>query len=276
MPSAYKWRPLPAGALGRSSNPETIRRNEHRANLTPLETAFERARANRGNRLKQRRVFARSFPDYLALADDIKAEVDQEMVVEENEVLEQERRAILADWRQYYPNQFDKHGLPLTNPPIPIEVPTPPGSPLASPNRSPKVRPAARMKNLVERVTKRPRSHTTGSPSFPRTNTTSSMSSPSFSPPSSSPPAPLQPSPPRVGLRERTRLFQARTVEGIRNAAPLLSRRSSESESVPLSRTSTLGSTSTVQEPASKWTRLRIGLRRKGSDVSFVQPSMLS
>jgi hypothetical protein len=276
MPSAYKWRPLPAGALGRSSNPETIRRNEHRANLTPLETAFERARANRGNRLKQHRVFARSFPDYLALADDIKAEVDQEMVVEENEVLEQERRAILADWRQYYPNQFDQHGLPLPNPPIPIEVPTPPGSPLASPNRSPKVRPAARMKNLLERVTKRPRSHTTGSPSFPRTNTTSSMSSPSFPPPSSSPPAPLQPSPPRVGLRERTRLFQARTVEGIRNAAPLLSRRSSASESVPLSRTSTLGSASTVQEPASKRTRLRIGLGRKSSDVSFAQPSMLS
>ena len=99
MPSAYKWRPLPAGALGHSVNPETIRRNEHRASLTPLETAFERARANRGNRLKQleRRDFARRYDEYQALDDETKAQVDQKMIVEENEVLEQERVAILAD-----------------------------------------------------------------------------------------------------------------------------------------------------------------------------------
>jgi len=97
MPSAYKWRPLPAGALGDSVNPETIHRNEHRASLTPLETAFEHARANRGNRLKQRRDFARRYDEYQALDDETKAQVDQEMIVEQNEVLEQERVAILAD-----------------------------------------------------------------------------------------------------------------------------------------------------------------------------------
>ena len=40
MPSSYKWRPLPAGALGHSLNPETIRRNEHRASLTVTESTI--------------------------------------------------------------------------------------------------------------------------------------------------------------------------------------------------------------------------------------------
>jgi len=63
-----------------------------------LETACDRARANRGNRLKQRRDFARRYDEYQALDDETKVQVDQEMIVEENEVLEQERVAILADW----------------------------------------------------------------------------------------------------------------------------------------------------------------------------------
>ena len=99
MPCAYKWRPLPAGALGHPVNLETIRRNEHMASLTPLETGFDRARANHGNRLKQRRDFVRRYHEYQALDDETKAQVDQEMIVEENEVHEQEWVAILADWR---------------------------------------------------------------------------------------------------------------------------------------------------------------------------------
>jgi len=63
MPSTYKWKPLPAGALGHSQNTETIRQNQHRASLTTLETAIEGARANPGNRLKQRRDFVRKYDD---------------------------------------------------------------------------------------------------------------------------------------------------------------------------------------------------------------------
>jgi len=48
-----------------------------------------------------------------------KAHVDQEIMVEENEVLQQGRVAILADWWRYYPNQFPEDGLPLVNPPNP-------------------------------------------------------------------------------------------------------------------------------------------------------------
>jgi len=143
MPSAYNWRLLPAGALGHSVNPETIRRNEHRASLTPLETAFERARAKRGNPLKQRRNFARRYDEYPALDDETKAQLDQEMIVEENEVLEKESVAILADWQRYYPNQFRDDGLPLVNPLTPIEVDSPGNSPASPIFPSPKMRPAA-------------------------------------------------------------------------------------------------------------------------------------
>ena len=157
MPSSYTWRPLLAGALGRSVNPQTIRRNEHRASLTSLETPFERVRANRGNSLQKRRNFAKGYNEYQVLDDEMKADVDREMIAEENQILEQERQAILADWRRYYPNQFGDDGSPLANPPIPIEVDTPPNSPVSPVNHSPKLRPAARMKNLLDCVVKRPR-----------------------------------------------------------------------------------------------------------------------
>ncbi|PUU76136.1 hypothetical protein B9Z19DRAFT_1130178 [Tuber borchii] len=72
MPSAYKWKPLPAGAHGHFVYPEMICRNRKRANLSRLETGFER------------------YEEYQALDDDTKADMDREMVVEENEILEQE------------------------------------------------------------------------------------------------------------------------------------------------------------------------------------------
>jgi len=167
MTSAYKWRPLLAGTLGHSVNSETSRGNEHRASLTPLETSFERVRANRGNRLKQRRDFARRYDECQALNDETKAQVDQEMIVVENEVLKQERVAILADWRRYYPNRFGHDGLPLVNPPTPSEVDSPPNSPASPVFPSAKMRPAARMKSLLKRVVKQPRSSSTGSALVP-------------------------------------------------------------------------------------------------------------
>jgi len=80
--------------------------------------------------------------------------VDQEMIVEENQVLEQEGGAILADWWRYYPNEFRDDGLPLVKPPTPIEVNSPPNSLALPVFPSPMMRPAARMKSLLDRVVK--------------------------------------------------------------------------------------------------------------------------
>ena len=112
--------------------------------------------------MKQRCDFARKYGQYQALDDETKAEVNREMIAKENEILEQQRRAILADWRQHYPNQFGQHGSSLANPPIRIEVDTRPNSPAPPVNPSPKMRPVARMKSLLDRVAKRPEVHPWG------------------------------------------------------------------------------------------------------------------
>jgi len=239
VPSGYKWRPLPAGALGHSVNPETIGWNEHRASLTPLETAFERARANRGNCLKQRRDFARRYDEYQALDDETKARVDQEMIVDENEVLEQERVANLADWRRYYPNQFRDDGLPLVNHRTPIEVDSPPNSPALPVFPSRKMRPAARMKTLLDRVVKRSRSWSTRSALVP-------------------PPGPSvsQDAGPRrtrrLAIRERSHSL---TMCG----APVSPTWSPVGRPVALARAATFNTGST-REPISHRTRFKIGL----------------
>ena len=167
MPSAYKWRPLPAGGLRHAVNPATIRQNQHRASLAPLETALKRARANRGNYLNLHRDFAQRYHEYQVLDKETKAQVDQEMMVEKNEVLEQERVAIQADWRQYYPNLFVDDGLPLVNLSPPSNVDSPPNSAASPVFPTPKMRPAARMKSLLDGVVKRPRSSSTGSALVP-------------------------------------------------------------------------------------------------------------
>ena len=69
---------------------------------------------------------------------------------------------IQADWRQYYPNQFHYNSLPLVNPPTPIEVTSPPNGPPSPVFPSRTIRPAARIKSLLDRVVKRPRSLSTG------------------------------------------------------------------------------------------------------------------
>jgi len=53
---------------------------------------------------KKGRHFARRYDEYKVRDDETKAQVDQEMMVEVNEVLEQEYVAIMADWRRYYQN----------------------------------------------------------------------------------------------------------------------------------------------------------------------------
>jgi len=243
MPSAYKGRPLPAGALGHSVNPETIPRNEHRASLTPLETPFECARANRGNRLKQRRDCARRYDEYQTLDDKTKAQVDQEMIMQENEVLEQERVGILADWRRYYPNKFSDDGLPLVNPPTPIEVDSPLNSPASPVFRLPKMRPKARMKSLLNRVVKRPRSWSTGSALVQPLGPCVSLDAP-----------------PRrtrqLAIWERSHLL---TLHG----APVSPKGSPDGRPVALARAATFNTGST-REPISHRTRFRIGLGSLG------------
>jgi len=113
--------------------------------LTSLETALKHARAKRDNHLKQCRYLARRSDEHQGVDDETKVQVDQEIILEENEVLEQERAAILADWGPSYPNLFGEHasGLVLVNPPTPIEVDSPPNWPASPVFLSPKMRPAA-------------------------------------------------------------------------------------------------------------------------------------
>ena len=179
------------------------------------------------------------YDEYQALDDETKAQVDQEMIVEENKVLEQERVAILADWRRYYPNQFADDGLLLVNPPTSVEVDSPPNSPASPVFPSPKMRLAARMKSLLDRVVKRPRSSSTGSALVP-------------------PPGPsvYQDAPPRrtrqLAIRERRHSL---TMRG----APVSPTGSTVVRPVALARAATFNTGST-REPISHRTRCRIGL----------------
>jgi len=147
--------------------------------------------------------------------------------------------AILADWRRYYPKQFCDDGLRHVNPPSPIEVDSPPNLRASPVFPSPKMRPAARMKSLLDRVVKRPRSSSTGSPLVlpPR-------------------PSESQDAPPRrtcqLGIRERSHSL---TMLG----APVSPTGSPVGCPVALARAATFNTEST-REPISHRTRFRIGL----------------
>ena len=159
--------------------------------------------------------------------------------MEENEVLEQERVAILADWRRYYPNQFRDYGLPLVNPPISIEVDSPPNSPASPVFPSPMMRPAAPMKTLLDGVVKRPRS--------------SSTVCALVRPPG---PSVSQDAPPRrsgrLAILERTHSLIMRGARVSPTGSPV-------GHPVALTRAATYNTGST-REPISHRTRFRIGL----------------
>jgi len=160
-------------------------------------------------------------------------------MVEENEVLEQEHLAILADWWRYFPNLFGNNGLPLVNAPTPIEVDSPPNSPTSPVFLSPKMRPAARMKSLLDGVVKRPRSSSTG---------------PGVVPPPG--PSVSQDAPPwrtrHLAIREPSHLL---TMRG----APVSPTGSPVGRPVALARAATFN-TGNTREPISHRPRFRIGL----------------
>jgi len=174
--------------------------------------------------------------------------------VEENEVLDQERVAILAHWRRYYPNQFRDDGLPLVNPPTPIEVDSPPNSPAPPVFPSPNMRPAAQMESLLDCLVKRPRSSSTGS----------ALVLPPV--PSVSEDAPSQRTH-QQGIRERSHSLT-------RRGAPVSPPGSPVGRSVALVRAATFNTGST-REPISHRTRFRIGVGslRRNSRANNPQPS---
>jgi len=174
--------------------------------------------------------------------------------VEENEVVAQERVAILADWRRYYPNQFCDNCLPLVNPPTPIEVDSPPNSPVSAVFPSPKMRPAARKKSLLDCGVKRPRSSSTGSALVPPPGPSVSQDTP----------------PQRMGqlaIWQRSHLL---TMRG----APVSPTGSPGGRPVALARAATFNTGST-REPISHSTRFRIrqGRLRRTSRANNPQSS---
>ena len=216
-----------------------------------METAFERARANRGNRLKQRPDFLRRYDVYQVLDDETKVPVDQEMIVEANEVLEQEGVAILADWWRYYPNQFRNNGLPLVNPLTHIEGYSPPNSPASTAFRSPKRRPAARMQSLPKLVVTRARSSSTGSALVPP-----------LGPPGSHDAAPQHTR--RLALRERSQSLIMRGAPESPTGSPV-------GCPVALTRAPAFEAGST-REPISPHTRFRIGLGSLRGNFKAINP----
>ncbi|PUU82485.1 hypothetical protein B9Z19DRAFT_1061793 [Tuber borchii] len=191
----------------------------------------------------------------LGQTDEIKAEVDQEIIAEENEILEREREAILADWRRYYSNKFDQDGSPLANLPIPIEVDSPPNSQAPSLNLSPKLRPMVRMKSMLDRMVKQATSSSIRS--------TLSASSPPNAPPSRS-----FTSPHPLTLQRRSCSFSLHEAPGF----PV---RASGQPAMGLARAATFA-TSGTREPISGRTQFKIRLGRQNSGTNLPEETHTS
>ena len=132
--------------------------------------------------------------------------------------------------------------MPLVNPPTPIEVDSPSNSPASPVFPSPKVRPTARMKSLLDRVVKRPRSSSTGSALVPPPG-------PSVSQDAQAPPRRTH----QLAIRERSHSL---TMRG----APVSPTGSPDGRRVAWARAATFNTGST-REPISHCIRFRRQLR---------------
>ena len=225
---------------GRFRPLETIHWNKNRVRLIPLKTDFECVQANCRNRLKEYHDFLRGYDEYQALDNKTKAEVDKEMIAEENEILGQECEVILAHWRRDYPNQFGEDDIPLANSAIPIEVDIPLNSPAPPVNPSPKLCTMAQIKILLDSVAMR-----------------LSSSSTSLKLLASSVPVPSSSSHPSASTRPPT-LQRCRCLFSM-NGAEGSSVTAGVAPAVGLARAATFG-TSSTRESISRGTRFKIRL----------------
>jgi len=96
MPRAPKrtFKTLPAGASGSSTNPETAARNQRRRKLDPLQAEYERARANRGNRISSKIKRLKKQAAYINASTAERVSMEQAIRDTEESVYQADRAAI--------------------------------------------------------------------------------------------------------------------------------------------------------------------------------------
>jgi hypothetical protein len=96
MPPAPKrtFKTLPAGASGSSTNPETVARNRRRRKLDPLQAEYERARANRGNRISSKIKRLKKQAAYINASAIERISMEQAIRDTEESVYQADRAAI--------------------------------------------------------------------------------------------------------------------------------------------------------------------------------------
>ena len=96
MPRAPKrtFKTLPAGASGSSTNPETAARNQGRRKLDPLQAEYERARANRGNRISSKIKRLKKQAAYINASTAERVSMEQAIRDTEESVYQADRAAI--------------------------------------------------------------------------------------------------------------------------------------------------------------------------------------